>query len=188
MKRSIMYMISSVFVLSLTILGAAWAAESRDETTLQKEAAAINTAAGRAEGEKLVTQRLEKDFNVNSDQIQGLRDKKMGYGEISIVMSLSEKMPGGATDANIQQVMTMRQGPPTMGWGDVAKKLGTKLGPAVSQVRNVHREVNREMKHESIGDKEQMEKHQELHDEMHKESMGHENMGGGQGMSPGKGK
>jgi hypothetical protein len=181
-------MITSILMLSLTMLGAAWAAESKEETNLQKEAAAINTTAGHAEGEKLVTQRLEKDFNVSSDQIQGLRDKKMGYGEIAIVLSLSQKMPGGATDANIQQVMTMRQGPPTMGWGEIAKKLGTKLGPAVSQVRNIHREVNREMKHESIGDKEQMEKNQARHDEMHKESLGHENMGGGQGMSPGRGK
>ncbi len=67
-----------------------------------------------------------------------MRDKKMGYGEIAIALSLCQKMPGGATDANIQQVMAMRQGTPAMGWGEIAKKLGTKLGPAVSQVRNVH--------------------------------------------------
>jgi hypothetical protein len=181
-----MYMIISVLVLSLTMLGAAWAAESKEEMNLQKDAIAIDTTARNAQGEKLVTRRLEKDFNVRSDQIQGLRDRKMGYGEISIVLSLSQKMPGGATDANIQEVMTMRQGPPTMGWGEIAKKLGTKLGPAVSQVRNIHREVTREMKHESIGDKEQMEKQQARHDEMHRESMGHENMGGGQGMSAGR--
>lgn len=187
MKRS-MYMIIGMFVLSLATVGALWAAESKEEMSLQKEAAAINTAAGDAQGEKVVIQRLEKDFNVTDMQVKGMRDKKMGYGEIAIVLSLSLKMPGGATDANIQQVMTMRQGPPTMGWGEVAKKLGTKLGPAVSQVRNVHRESNREMMHEAKGDKERMEKHQERHDEMHKESMGHESMGGGHGMAQGKGK
>jgi hypothetical protein len=183
-----MYTSISILMLSLSlaVVGAAWAAESRDETSLRKESAAINTTSGNAEGEKLVTQRLEKDFSVSGDQILGLRDKKMGYGEIAIVLSLSQKMPGGATDANIQQVMTMRQGPPTMGWGQVAKQLGTKLGPAVSQVRNVHREVNREMKHESNGDKDHMEK--QGHDDMHNESMGHENTGGGMGMSHGKGK
>lgn len=197
MKRS-KYMIMSVLALSLTMQSAVWAAESKEETNLQKEAVAINTTARDPQGEKAVTRRLEKDFNVTGTQIQGMRDTKMGYGEIAIVLSLSRKMPGGATDANIQQVTTMRQGPPAMGWGEVAKKVGTKLGPAVSQVRNVHREVNREMKHESSTDKEHREKHPERHDEMHKESMdhenmghenmGHENMGGGQGMSPGKGK
>ncbi len=186
MKRS-MYMIISVFVLSLTMLGAVWAAESKEEQSLQKEAAAINTTAGSAQGEKAVTQRLEKDFKVSSAQIQGLRDKKLGYGEIAIALSLAQKMPGGATDANIQQVMTMRQGPQTMGWGEIANKLGTKLGTAISQVRNVNRETNREMKHEAKGDKEQMEKHQEQHEEMHKESMGHESMGG-QDVSHGKDK
>lgn len=187
MKRSL-YLIISVFALSLTMLAAVWAAESKEEQSLQKEAAAINTTAGNAQGEKIVTQRLEKDFNVTDAQVQGMRDKKLGYGEIAIVLSLSKKMPGGITDANIQQVMTMRQGPPTMGWGEIAKKLGTKLGPAISQVKNVNKETNREMKHEAKGDKEHMEKHQEQHDEMHQESMGHESMGEGHGMTPDKGK
>jgi len=184
MKR-FMYMIISVIVLSFTMSGAIWAAESKEEKELQKEATAINTTAGNAQGEKVVTQRLEKEFKVSSAQVQGLRDKKLGYGEIAIALSLAQKMPGGVTDANIQRVMTTRQGPPTMGWGEVSKKLGTTLGPAVSQVRNVNRETNREMKQEAKGDKEHMEKHQEQHQEMHQESMGHENMGG-QDMSHGK--
>ena len=187
MKRSL-YTIVSVFVLLLTMLGAVWAAESKEEQSLQKEAAAINTTAGNTQGEKVVIQRLEKDFNVSNDRIQGLRDQKLGYGEIAITLSLCQKMPGGITDANIHQVMTMRQGPPTMGWGDIAKKLGTKLGPAISQVTNVNKEISREMKHEAKVDKEHMEKHQEQHEEMHKESMGHEGMGGGQGASHGKDK
>jgi len=187
MKRSL-YTIVNVFVLLLTMLGAVWAAESKEEQGLQKEAAEINTTAGNAQGEKVVIQRLEKDFNVSNDRIQGLRDQKLGYGEIAITLSLCQKMPGGITDANIHQVMTMRQGPPTMGWGDIAKKLGTKLGPAISQVTNVNKEISREMKHEAKGDKEHMEKHQEQHEEMHKESMGHEGMGGGQGASHGKDK
>jgi hypothetical protein len=187
MKRSL-YIIISVFVLLLTMLGAVWAVESQDEKEIRKEAAAINTTAGNAQGEKIVTQRLEKDFNVSSDRIQGLRDKKLGYGEIAITLSLCQKMPGGITDANIQQVMTMRQGPPTMGWGEITKKLGTKLGPAISQVKHVNKETNREMKHEAKDDdKEHMEKHQEQREEMHKESMGHESIGG-QDMSHDKGK
>ncbi len=186
MKRSL-YILISVFVLLLTMLGAVWAAESKEEKTLQKEATAINATAGNAQGEKVVTQRLEKEFKVTEMQIQRLRDKKLGYGEIAIALSLCQKMPGGATDANIQQVMTMRQGPPTMGWGEIANKLGTKLGPAVSQVRNVNKETNREMKHEAKGDKEHMEKHQEQHEDMHRDSMDHESMGG-QGASHGKDK
>ena len=183
MKRTL-YLIISVFMLSLATLGAALAAESKEENNLQKEAAAIDTTAGTPQGEKVVAQRLSKEFSVTDAQVQGMRDKKLGYGEIAIVLSLSQKMSGGATDANIQKVMAMRQGPPTMGWGQIAKTLGTKLGPALSQVKHVNKETSSEMKHEAKGNKEHMEQHQERHDEM----KGHEGMGGGQGMSPGKGK
>ena len=181
-----MYMIIGVFVVSLTMLGTARAAESKEENALQKEATAIDATAGSEQGEKVVLQRLEKEFKVTETQIQGMR-VKLGYGEIAIALSLSQKMPGGITDANIQQVMTMRQGPPTMGWGEIANKLGTKLGPAVSQVRNVNSETNRETKHEAKSEKEQMEKDQKQHEEMHKDSLGHESMGN-QDMSHGKDK
>jgi hypothetical protein len=187
MKRP-KYMMISVVALILAMVGPTWATSSQEEKALLKEAAAINTTAASEQGEKVVTRRLEKDFNVSGARIQGLRERGMGYGEIAIVLSLCRKMPGGATDANVQRVMTMRQGPPTMGWGELSKRLGTKLGPAVSQVRNVNRETNREMKHDAMHGKEHMEKHQEQHEEMHKESMGHENMEGGQGMSHGKNK
>ena len=49
MKRS-MSAIISVLVLSLTMLGAAWAAESKEEMNLRKDAAAINTTADNAQG------------------------------------------------------------------------------------------------------------------------------------------
>lgn len=186
MKRS-RYIIVSALVLTLAMLGTAWAAETREEKNLQKESTGINATAGTEKGQKVVVQRLEKEFNVTDAQIQGLRDKKLGYGEIAVVFSLSQKMAGGITDANIQSVMTLRAGPPTMGWGEVAKKLGTKLGPTISQVRSVNKETDREMKHEAMGGKGQMERDQEMHDERHGEMSGHGGMGNGQGMSHGKG-
>ena len=176
-----------VLALTLTLLGSAWAAESRDEKNIQKEATAINTTAGKAEGETIVVQRLEKEFKVTDTQIQRLRDQKLGYGEIAIVLSLSDKMPGGITDTNIAKVMTLRQGPPTMGWGEVANKLGTKLGPAVSQVKNINHETSREMKEgEANSDMGKSEMHQGTHDE-HGEMSGHAGIGGS-GMSQGRGR
>jgi len=155
----------------VTVMGTAWAAETREEKDLSKEAAAISATAKNAQGEKVVTGRLEKEFNVTESQIQALRDKKLGYGEISIVLSMASKMPGGATDVNIGQIMTLRQGPPRMGWGGVC----TKLGPMVSQMKTMNRETHQEMMHEAKGGKEQ---HHERHDEQHREMMGHEGMGG----------
>lgn len=172
-------------VLVFGMMSAALAAETKEEKALNKQAGEISATAKTNQGEKVVMGRLEKEFNVTDTQVQGLRDQKLGYGEIAVVLSLSSKMTGGVTDANIQQVMTLRQGPPTMGWGEIAKKLGTKLGPTVSQVRTMNRETSREMK----GGKEQgMGSHQGQQGDMGHEGMGREGSGGGSGMSHGKGR
>ncbi len=186
MKRFV-YIIMSAFVLSLVVMSAAWAAETTEEKTLDKESAEISKTAGKAQGATVVTARLEKEFNVTEAQIQALRDKKLGYGEIAIVFSLAQKLPGGITDANISEVMTLRQGPPTMGWGEVAKKLDLKLGPTVSQVKNVNKETGKEMGREAgtgKGGDASMERGMERHGEM---GGGHETIGGGAGSSHGKG-
>lgn len=183
MKR--IYGMFGVFVLVLAMTGAAWAAETKDEKSLNTEATEIDTTAKNAQGEKIVVGRLEKEFNVTDTQIQGLRDKKLGYGEISIVLSLSQTMPGGITDANIQQIMTLRQGPPIMGWGEIAKKLGTKLGTTVSQVKKVNKDTGREMKSEAKGEKGKMDMHGD-HD-AHGGMADHEGIGGA-GASHGRGR
>ena len=184
MKKRSRYIIVSALVLTLTMLGAAWAAETKEERNLQKESTEINATAGTEKGAAVVTQRLEKEFGATDTQIKALRDQKLGYGEIAIVFSLAQKMTGGITDANIQSVMTLREGPPVMGWGEIAKKLGFKLGPTISQVKSVNKSTEREMK----GGKGQMERDQERHDERHGEMNGHGGgMGNGQGLSRGKG-
>ena len=190
MKRFV-YLIMSVFVLSISVMSAAWAAETKEEKTLDKESAEISKTAGKAQGATVVTARLEKEFNVTEAQIQALRDKKLGYGEIAIVFSLAQKKYGSITDATISNIMTLRQGPPTMGWGEVAKKLDLKLGPTVSQVKDVNHETNREMGREAKAGKGgtgAMEQHQEGSMERHGEmGGGHETIGGGAGSSHGKG-
>lgn len=183
MKR--IFGLIGALVLVFGMMSAALAAETKEEKALNKQAGEISATAKTSQGEKVVMGRLEREFKVTDTQVQGLRDKKLGYGEIAVVLSLSSKMTGGSTDANIQQVMTLRQGPPTMGWGEIAKKLGTKLGPTVSQVRTMNRDANREMK----GGKEQgMGSHQGQQGDMGHEGMGREGAGGGSGMSHGKGR
>jgi hypothetical protein len=175
MKRSL-YTIISVIMLSfsLAMLSAAWAAEPREEESLGKEATGINSSADNEKGEKVVVQRLEKEFNVTDAEIQALRDKKVGYGEIAIVFLLAQKT-GGITDANISKIMSLREGPPVIGWGEIAKKLDVKLGPTVSEVNKIGKDAEREIKGEAKGEKEGMEK---LHGGSHGEMMEHEGMGG----------
>ncbi len=156
-----------ILAVALLLAGTAWAAETREEKALDRSAADISKNAGTEKGATVVTQRIEKEFGVTEAQVTALRDKKLGYGEISIVYSLASKMPGGITDANVQQVMTLRQGPPVMGWGEIAKKLDLKLGPAVSQVRGFAKDTDRDVKHMAKSDmgrthEQEMERHSEM--------------------------
>ncbi len=127
-------------------------AASRDETKLDQEAADLDKSAGTPKGETVVVQKIEKEFNVTESTITGLRDQKLGYGEISIVLALAKTEPGGITADSISAIMKLRTGPPVMGWGEIAKKLGVKLGSVVSAVHKVDtsslREIGKEEKAE----------------------------------------
>ena len=105
----------------------------------------LDKDAGKQEGTEIVTKRLEKEFGVTASQVESLRDKKLGFGEITIAFSLAQKMPGGITDANINKILTMRQSRPVEGWGEIAKKLGVKLGPVLSEVKKVERASHEEL-------------------------------------------
>lgn len=79
-------------------------------------------------------ERLKSDYKVDDARINGLRDKKYGYGEIKKVLALAEKMPGGITDENVNKITALRDGPPKMGWGQIAKQQGVQPGKAAGKV------------------------------------------------------
>ncbi len=130
------------------LLGAAMPAlaqtKTSDEKKLDKAAMTMNKEAAKPEGEAAVKAKLSEEFGVDAARVQALRDQKLGYGEIGIVLSLAQGMNGGITDANVQQIMTMRKGPPVMGWGQISNKLGEKLGPVISKVKKVSSAARRE--------------------------------------------
>jgi Sec-independent protein translocase protein TatA len=136
------------FVMVLLITGMAWAGMSKDEKNLEREEKRINDTAAKPDGEKAVVKRLVEELKASEQQIKALRDRKLDHGEIAVILSLAQTMPGGTTDANVQKVLDLRQGPPAAGWDDVAHMLGTKLGRIVSQVRKVANNANREIKKE----------------------------------------
>ncbi len=180
MKRNLYLIVAGMLVLALSMLSTAWA-ETKDEKKLNTQATDIDKTADTTEGSSVVVARLEKQFKVTSTQIDSLRDKRLGYGEIAIVFSLAGKLPGGITDDNISKILGMRTGPPVMGWGEIANKLGFKLGPVVSSVMKVNRETQSDIKGERA---ERME--HEGHGERHGEMSEHGGMGAG-GMSHGRG-
>jgi hypothetical protein len=109
--------------LAAGLVFCAWTAGAEDATT--KPAPNHEQAA------------IASEFKVDDARVQGLRDQKLGYGEISKVLALAEKMPGGITDENVKAVVAMRQGPPVQGWGQIAKKQGVTMGSLNGREKNV---------------------------------------------------
>ena len=131
-----------------------------DEKKLEKASMELENDAGKQEGGAVVVEKLKTGFGVDEARIQGLRDQKLGYGGVSIVLSLAQSMPGGITDENVQKIMALRQGPPVMGWGKIAQELGFKLGPVISKVKKVSAEARKQAARMKKGEKGKMENHE----------------------------
>lgn len=127
--------------------------KTSEERNLESSAMEMDKEAAKPEGEKTVTDKLMAEFKVDAARIQSLRDQKLGYGGVSVALTLAQGLPGGITDENVQKVMALRQGPPVMGWGKVAKELGMKLGPAISKVKKISAEARKEAKAAKKGEK-----------------------------------
>lgn len=121
------------------ILWAAAAAGASAQSATVSQPSASSTAISRegssASGAAAAIQSIEKTFGVTASQIAALRSSGLGYGEIVIALSLAQNMTGGLTTSNINAVVTMHQGPPEVGWGQVARNMGLDLGKLVSKVR-----------------------------------------------------
>ena len=119
---------------------------SRNEQQLEQTSSDLDKDGAAPQGRTAVEASLKSGFTVDDERVQGLREQKLGYGEISIVLGLAQKMPGGITDANVQSILTQRQGPPVMGWGQIAKKQGVKLVSLLNKVKKVSASVRKQEK------------------------------------------
>jgi len=134
---------TSMLLASILVLALSQVVSAASSTSV---ISSVNLRANTPGGASLVTQRLVKDFGVTEAQVNDLRSKGLSFGEIAIALSLAKEETGGATDANIQKVLSLRQTTPRTGWGKVAKQLGVKLGPALSSVEKVAKESRGEIK------------------------------------------
>lgn len=119
---------------------------SREEKKLEAAGGELDKSAVEDEGQPRVTDKIQTQFGVDGARVQSLRDKKLGYGEVSIVLGLAQGLPGGITDANVDKIMALRQGPPVMGWGKIAKSLNLKLGPVQSKVHKISSDLKKDKK------------------------------------------
>ncbi len=117
---------------------------ARDEKKLKSEITLLDKDASLPRGEKVVMDRLSKEFNVTGDQIKALRDKKLGYGDIAAVYSMADKMSGGITDDNVNKVLSLREG--NKGWIVIAKSLDVDLGSVAKKVGGIEKDAHKDIK------------------------------------------
>jgi len=110
----------------------------------------LETAAGELDRnhsevqQRRVANKLKAQFGVDGHRLLGMRYKKMGYGEIAIMLCLAQGLHGGITDKNLYKIAGMRKGPPVAGWDKIAGALGQKLGPATTKIRTISEEVRKQ--------------------------------------------
>jgi hypothetical protein len=139
-------------LLSILLFAApSGAAPSKDEANLARETARLDKTASSPAGEAAVVKRLARDFGFSADRVAALRASGLGYGELTVALSLAGRMAGGVTDENVGSLIARRRGPPARGWGEIAKQQKVKLGAAVSQVKKLNNEAHREQKAEHVG-------------------------------------
>ena len=79
---------------------------------------------------------------LTAQDVQDLRAKKLGYGEISILLALTAKQPNAATAKSVSEILAMRQA--GEGWGKLARDLGYKnLGSVVKSVKATDKDVTK---------------------------------------------
>lgn len=140
----------SSLVLLLTAHSFA-AGATKDEKNLEREISRLSRTASEPRGEQAVAGRIAANLKVAPEKIQGLLGRGLGYGEVAAVLAIARRMTGGITDANIERVLALRQGPPVLGWGAIAKQAGVKVGTAVSQIRKISNEARRiVVKHDEL--------------------------------------
>lgn len=116
------------------------------------------------------TETLAKQFKVEVGTVEQLRASKQGWGEISIRMGLAQELVKAdpktyptMTEA-LQKVGDLRaQG---SGWGAIAKDLGFKLGPVVSEMRHVRNEMRAEMRNVDLDRGSKVSKREVAHERL----------------------
>ncbi|OGW33880.1 MAG: hypothetical protein A2010_16540 [Nitrospirae bacterium GWD2_57_9] len=131
-------------LVSLTGLAAAAGGASKDENKLKAEITMLNTNAKLPQADQVMKKQLTDSFNVKSDKISSLLGRNMQYGDVAAVLAFADKMSGGVTDANINQVMTMRQS--KTGWSQIAKSLNVDIADVASKVSDFEEDAHKSIK------------------------------------------
>lgn len=108
----------------------------------QLETVGARVAAATPDGRRRVAETIAKQFNVPEKLVDDLRGRKIGYGELTVAMALSQqliKRDKVTQQQALEKVLGLRKS--GHGWGVIARDLGLKLGDAVIAVKKTDKQL-----------------------------------------------
>lgn len=116
--------------------------ERKTAEELQVEQKQLDTDSARVmsatpDGRRRVAETIARQFNVSEKVVNDLRGRKLGYGEVTVALALSQQL--GKRDRTLTQqqavdrIAALRKS--GQGWGVIARDLNLKLGDVVSDVK-----------------------------------------------------
>jgi hypothetical protein len=108
----------------------------------QLEAVGARVAAATPDGRRRVAETIAKQFNVPEKLVNDLRGRRIGYGELTVAMALSQQLirrDKVTQQQALEKVLGLRNS--GHGWGVIARDLGLKLSDAVSAVKRTDKQL-----------------------------------------------
>jgi len=156
MRKYLKAMSLIMLVLAVTLMGGlAWGAEpfGKADKHLATLGQKIDRATAPADSSRVTARIVDEwsstkfTFDANSaprsltvQDVENLRAKGLGYGEISILLGLTANQPNPLTAKSLNEILALRQ--PGQGWGQLARELGYKnLGVVVKSVKATEKDV-----------------------------------------------
>ena len=122
--------------------------EMKHAERLQTEAKEIDADAAKAmspDGQKRITDTIAKQFKVDPSLVTSLRNRRVGFGEATVALALSQELMKHDKSLKQQQaldqILAKRAG--GEGWGRIAQDFGLKLGRVRADVERAEKQVAR---------------------------------------------
>jgi hypothetical protein len=100
--------------------------------------------AATSDGRRRMAEMIATQFNVPEKLVNDLRGRKIGYGEITATLALSQQLTK-RDEVTRQQALdrVLRARKSGQGWAALARGLGLKVGDVLGEVRKTDRQVAR---------------------------------------------
>jgi hypothetical protein len=108
----------------------------------QLETVGARVAAATPDGRRRVAETIARQFNVPEKLVNDLRGRRIGYGELTVAVALSQQMikrDKVTQQQALDKVLGLRNS--GHGWGAIARDLGLKLSDAVSAVKKTDKQL-----------------------------------------------